>query len=205
MAGNYHIEKEDRRTRRTKKLLANALMDLIKQKGYDSLTVQDVINKANIGRTTFYTHYESKEQLLIGNINFQDELVNVPVDDPDMYPMGINLNYFFNPVQNYLDLYKAMRGSTCLIILNNYFIDLFATKIVTYYQRKFINYRGGYFLRYQAEAAAAAIVRLYFTWLEDDAVHPAADILQYARNILFNLLPSIEPLKTTNWPGSANS
>lgn len=54
----------DRRTARTRKSLSDALVALILRKSYDSITVQDVIDEANVGRSTFYMHYTGKEDLL---------------------------------------------------------------------------------------------------------------------------------------------
>lgn len=58
-------EKQDRRVQRTRELLRNALMRLINEKGYDAITIQDITERANLGRTTFYLHYESKDDLLL--------------------------------------------------------------------------------------------------------------------------------------------
>jgi AcrR family transcriptional regulator len=55
-----------RRTRRTRRTLHEALIRLIMRKGYDALTVQEIIDEADIGRATFYAHYRSKEDLLRG-------------------------------------------------------------------------------------------------------------------------------------------
>ena len=54
----------DRRVQRTRQLLQDALMALILEKGYDKITVQNIIDRANIGRSTFYAHYLDKEDLL---------------------------------------------------------------------------------------------------------------------------------------------
>ena len=58
-------EKPDRRVQRTRTLLKNALMQLIDEKGYDAVTIQDITERANLGRTTFYLHYVSKDDLLL--------------------------------------------------------------------------------------------------------------------------------------------
>jgi AcrR family transcriptional regulator len=54
----------DRRVRRTRAGLREALLDLMAERGYDGVTVQDVIDRADIGRSTFYNHYTDKEDLL---------------------------------------------------------------------------------------------------------------------------------------------
>jgi len=59
------MAKTDRRVQRTRELLQKALIDLINERGYDPITIQDIVDRANIGRTTFYLHYSSKDELLM--------------------------------------------------------------------------------------------------------------------------------------------
>src|SRR5260370_35920411 len=54
----------DRRAVRTRRSLHQALMSLILRKGYEGVSVQDIIDEADIGRSTFYAHYTGKEDLL---------------------------------------------------------------------------------------------------------------------------------------------
>lgn len=56
---------QDRRVQRTRELLQRAAMDLIAEKGYDAITVGDITERANLGRTTFYLHYQNKADLLL--------------------------------------------------------------------------------------------------------------------------------------------
>jgi AcrR family transcriptional regulator len=58
----------DRRVVRTRKLLQDALFDLILRNGYDSIRVQDITDEANLGRATFYVHYKDREDLLLASI-----------------------------------------------------------------------------------------------------------------------------------------
>ena len=58
----------DRRIQRTQQLLRSALMSLIQEKGFEALSVQDIIDRANVGRATFYAHFDSKEDLLASGI-----------------------------------------------------------------------------------------------------------------------------------------
>ena len=56
---------EDRRVQRTRELLRVALFSLIREKGFEALTVQEIIDRANVGRATFYAHFDNKEDLLL--------------------------------------------------------------------------------------------------------------------------------------------
>jgi AcrR family transcriptional regulator len=54
----------DRRVRRTRKALQDALLTLMIDKGYEEISVRDIIDRADVGRSTFYTHYTDKDDLL---------------------------------------------------------------------------------------------------------------------------------------------
>lgn len=58
----------DRRVTRTRRHLREALMQLILEKGYDAVTIEDITERAELGRTTFYLHYRDKEDLLLESI-----------------------------------------------------------------------------------------------------------------------------------------
>jgi len=53
----------DRRTQRTRRRLSSALVELVKEKRFDDITVQNVIERADVGRATFYSHFRDKEDL----------------------------------------------------------------------------------------------------------------------------------------------
>jgi AcrR family transcriptional regulator len=54
---------KDRRSARTQRSLSEALVELIKEKRFDEITVQEVIDRADVGRSTFYSHFRDKEDL----------------------------------------------------------------------------------------------------------------------------------------------
>jgi AcrR family transcriptional regulator len=65
----------DRRVRRTRRILREALVSLILDKGYDRITVQDILDRADVGRSTFYAHYRDREALLVSCFDdMRDEL-----------------------------------------------------------------------------------------------------------------------------------
>ena len=59
------MAKTDRRVQRTRQLLQKALIELISEGRYEAITIQDIVNRANVGRTTFYLHYSSKDDLFM--------------------------------------------------------------------------------------------------------------------------------------------
>jgi AcrR family transcriptional regulator len=62
-------EKLDRRVQRTRALLRAALLALIVEQGYDSIRLQDITDRANLRRATFYKHYNDKEELLLSALS----------------------------------------------------------------------------------------------------------------------------------------
>lgn len=58
------MDKPDRRIEKTKAAIYEALSDLMQEKKYANITVQEIIDRANVGRTTFYTHFAYKDEVL---------------------------------------------------------------------------------------------------------------------------------------------
>jgi AcrR family transcriptional regulator len=60
---------KDRRVQKTETLLRDALTSLIREKAYDSIVVKEILDRANVGRSTFYTHFRDKDGLLASSIH----------------------------------------------------------------------------------------------------------------------------------------
>jgi AcrR family transcriptional regulator len=81
--GDRRAATRDRRVRRTRKLLHDAFLELVIEKGYEKTTIQDILDRADIGRSTFYVHYRDKEALLTACFDgmrdqLEDELAEIP-------------------------------------------------------------------------------------------------------------------------------
>ncbi|MCA9840297.1 MAG: TetR/AcrR family transcriptional regulator [Trueperaceae bacterium] len=66
---NMSSSKQDRRSKRSKQLLFDALMELILEKGYETITVTDITERADVARGTFYLHYKDKDELLLSSFD----------------------------------------------------------------------------------------------------------------------------------------
>lgn len=110
--------KEDRRVARTRRALREALLELIQEKGYDAVTVEEITSRANLGRATFYLHYKDKEELLLeqfGEIASERarQLSEIPLAawQPEASPPLMPLLTVFEHAAQNADLYRlVMRG-----------------------------------------------------------------------------------------------
>lgn len=61
-----NAEIADRRVLRTRRALRDAFLSLMEERGWDAVNVQDICERADVGRSTFYLHFQSKDELLAG-------------------------------------------------------------------------------------------------------------------------------------------
>lgn len=109
--------------RRTHEALRNALLDLMLQHGYEALSVQDILDRAAVGRATFYFHYRNKEDLLRRSL---DELRKHLSEQwkstsgsrgESSAPLGFSLA-FFRHVDGHRKLYRAVVGRESGVIVD---------------------------------------------------------------------------------------
>jgi AcrR family transcriptional regulator len=102
-------DKQDRRSQRTRHLLSEALVELIREKDYNSITVSDIIDRANVGRSTFYAHYHDKDDLLMGELDRVIDVLNqhIPHEGREENSFFPSLGLFRHVREQY-ELYKAL-------------------------------------------------------------------------------------------------
>lgn len=119
------MEQVDRRVRRTKKSLGNALIELTLEKEYEEITIQDITERADVGYRTYFRHYADKDELLKDVLSTTmmelRELMSPPTPevlvDPNFkaadFKEGIIL---FQHVQEHSDLYRVLLRSERTIV-----------------------------------------------------------------------------------------
>lgn len=162
----------DRRIQKTKRSLTEALIQLILEKNYENVTIRDIIDKANVGRSTFYTHYESKEQLLMdGHNNLNVPLFTVENDTT------LNFSNMFSHISENVNLAKAMIGKKGGNVMIMFFKNNISLGIKKKYAPSFGRSRAErLLLSYLSDAAAAAVMSLLVSWIEDDMYFSIADM-----------------------------
>jgi len=80
--------REDPRIRRTRQLLRQALEDMLAEKSFQAITVQDIAQRATVNRATFYAHFPDKYALLeyAARAMFRDRLQNEISEGPPFSP-----------------------------------------------------------------------------------------------------------------------
>ncbi len=121
----------DRRIQRTRPLLQEALFQLIIERGYERITIADITERANLGRTTFYLHYRDKEDLLQESIKalLQSLQLDVEPDAQETCTYNMLITRVFQHVARRQQLYQAMlkeAGPTRIIedAMRAYFMEL---------------------------------------------------------------------------------
>ncbi len=71
----------DRRIAKTRLALRDAMLQLLPARGWDDLTIQEICERANVGRSTFYMHYRSKDDLLSESLNDLRDVLSTAVTE----------------------------------------------------------------------------------------------------------------------------
>src|SRR5258708_11749459 len=106
----------DRRSLRTKAMLQHAMNSLIQKKDYEAITIKDICDAANVGRSTFYAHYTGKDDLKRKGfdklrkelVDRQSEALTTAAGDRDR-SLGFSLT-MFEHARDHVDHYRALVG-----------------------------------------------------------------------------------------------
>ena len=100
-------DKLDRRSDRTRQALNQALIALMLEKSYASISVQDIVERANVGRSTFYAHYQHKDDLLSSQLRRLIEELSRDGNAENQQTLLPSLA-LFQHVRSHYSLYKAV-------------------------------------------------------------------------------------------------
>jgi len=115
MSKNQHLplagtnKKTDARVRRTRDALGDALIALMQEKAFETITVQEVLDRAHVSRSTFYTHYSDKDDLLMSDSEEFFEALSMALSaHGDKSDRVFPVKEFFNHLADVQPFYKAL-------------------------------------------------------------------------------------------------
>lgn len=104
--------KPDERTRRTHERLGSALVQLIQEKPMDEVTVQEVLDRASVGRSTFYFHFHDKNDLLLSQFEKFLEMMSTTLSvRKEESARVVPVAELFEHIGNQRKLYGALAAS----------------------------------------------------------------------------------------------
>ncbi|MEO8607572.1 MAG: TetR/AcrR family transcriptional regulator [Chloroflexota bacterium] len=178
--------KTDRRVQRTRDLLQKSLIDLIGERGYDAITIQDIVDRADLARTTFYVHYDSKDDLFI---SCHEAIISAFQSGP-IYPHPLSREALLSPdvppgvtsgyrhlVEARAQLYPIFQGKDGALILRR-IRDGSAQAIEANLRAVFAEADSSIPLDMLATYLAGAQIALMQWWLEKRQPHSAENLAQ---------------------------
>lgn len=122
-----------RRVLKTRREIYNAMLELLQTKPYSKITIQDIIDKAEIGRSTFYLHFETKDELLFSVIQYLFKSFSEKLPSFSDVPYSIPIKEIFTRIQVNHDLlcgiYKSTYGELLFTKFQEYWNQVITERI----------------------------------------------------------------------------
>jgi AcrR family transcriptional regulator len=121
----------DRRSLRTRQLLSEALAELMMSRRYDSISVREITERANVGRSTFYAHFTDKDDLLVAAVGRMVGGLETDVPGPrnTLSPSAGLFHHVADHAQHYLTLSRGRHLSLFLDALQSELTAMFAARL----------------------------------------------------------------------------
>jgi AcrR family transcriptional regulator len=167
------MDKHDRRSQRTRHLLSAAFVALMREKGYSAITVSDLIERANIGRSTFYSHYRDKDDLFVHELDRVIEVLSLRIPEQEEMPFFPSLGLFRHVGEEY-ELYKALIWTPGIDLLIKHLQTSLSQRIEQNLQKKHRDFSVP--LPILANFIAGSFLTLLKWWLENKMIYSAEEM-----------------------------
>ncbi|WP_054251456.1 TetR/AcrR family transcriptional regulator [Neofamilia massiliensis] len=186
----------DRRQEKTRQAIFTAFSFLLEEKNYNKITVQEIIDKANIGRSTFYAHFETKDQLLSEICQeLFSHVLETAVDKNSvtgLYSQKSAPKSVFSHLLQHLEKndHKILSLLACESneIFLRYFKDslknLIKSQYINLQERKNKNVPEDFLINH----ISTSFVEMILWWIKDGKKYPAKDLDKYFKAVIDPIL-----------------
>ncbi len=176
----------DRRIQRTRQLLQDALIAVILEKGYDATTVQDVIDCANVGRSTFYAHFQDKEDLFLSGFEhlraeFEQHLTGQSITDASPWALSLSM---FQHTQGQRKLYKALAGKQGGNVALAHIQKYLSAYLSDHLKGQLSKRKKGFPPEILSHYIASSFMSLLIWWLDSDSPYSAEQMNEFYRQLV---------------------
>lgn len=170
---------------RSKKLINEALADLLQEKPLDKITVTDVVTRAGINRGTFYAHYADIPDVINHLIQSTFSMIReVLVQDPRQLSQmpGVLLSQIQGILESDLDFYKKVMASSAASVMQEQLVAV----VVDYMLQHEADYSFGSHQQYvmSIRFCAGGLSSLYRDWFDGKLNMSLTELTRYAQKML---------------------
>jgi AcrR family transcriptional regulator len=180
----------DRRTARTRKWLQGALRNLLQEKSFEDITVQEIADEADTARITFYRHYKDKSELLMDFLNRVYEeikpLLLSPFDHSEKETAAVgnkNLEIFLKHIYSKKKLYQAILLGSIATPVRKQLRNAFVEQIMRAMKRAGDDVRFGERAEVIAIVVAEGMIGCTLWWLENDCPQKPEELAETIINL----------------------
>jgi AcrR family transcriptional regulator len=170
-------DKNDRRSQRTRQMLSEALVQLIQEKDYSTITVSDIIDRANVGRSTFYAHYSDKDALLLDQMDRVIEFLSQGSLHSQDFPYFPSLGFLQHVGGDHYELYKSLVWGPGMDLITKHLQKSLSQKVEQGLQNSGRDFDVP--LPILASFVTGSFLNLLKWWLENKRVHSPEQMNEY--------------------------
>lgn len=186
----------DRRQEKTRQAIFSAFSSLLEEKNYNKITVQEIIDKANIGRSTFYAHFETKDQLLSEICqDLFSHVLGTAVDKSSasgLYSKESAPKSVFSHLLQHLEKNDHKILSLLACESNEIFLRYFKDSLKNLIRSQYINFQGEKNKEvpedFLINHISTSFVEMIFWWIKDGKKYSAEDLDKYFKALIEPIL-----------------
>ncbi len=166
----------DRRVQRTRQALTHALIALVGRKRYQAITIQDLLDEAGVGRSTFYQHYRGKDDLLLRSFEGLLLMLDRSMGSPGTTPRVAPVAELFHHVGGSGPFHRSLARAGLLDRLYEAGTTCLSQTIARRFQAKETGGRAAVPPSVEARLIAGALFGLLRWWVGEDTGYTPAEM-----------------------------